>query len=258
MLRTFKKLDWHRLLVDEIIPKIGNFSKNSTLVFFSGAGISAESGVQTFRDQGGLWEKHSIEEVATPEAFERNPEKVLRFYNDRRRQLFQVEPNAAHRAIAEIGQSARVKVITQNVDDLHERAGSPEVLHLHGELKKAQSSANPEYKVDLEGDDINLGDKAPDGSQLRPNVVWFGEMVPNMVPASELVGQADLLVVTGSSLNVYPAAGLLHDVRSGIPIIVIDPAQPELSLFENVYHITQKAAEGVPQLCKVLGAYLSH
>jgi len=237
-----------RLCQNEILPKMGNPSQNTRFVFFTGAGISAESGISTFRDQGGLWERYAIEEVATPEAFAKNPKLVLNFYNARRQQLAKVRPNPAHLAMAQFAEKARVQIITQNVDDLHERAGSKEVLHLHGQLQYAQSSGDPAYTLHLEGKDIGIADRCPKGFPLRPFVVWFGESVPLMPVAEQRVGEADLLLVIGSSLQVYPAAGLLHQVRPGVPIVVIDPQEPELTPFNEVYHIQARASEALPML----------
>ncbi len=229
-------------------PDLGKLGSQSKLVFLSGAGVSAESGISTFRDSGGLWEKHNIYDVATPEAWRANQDLVLEFYNQRRKQLLQVEPNAAHRAIARLQDYFKVEVITQNVDDLHERAGSEKVMHLHGELRKSRSSVDDSLVYDIDGWEIKKGDLCEKGSQLRPHVVWFGEMVPMIEPAQELVSQADLLVVVGTSLNVYPAAGLLHAVRAGTPIIAIDPAPLDLDHFPRTYHLREKAGEGMQKL----------
>lgn len=214
------------------------------IVVLTGAGISAESGLSTFRDSGGLWEEHSIYEVATPEAFVRNQEMVLRFYNERRQQLGEVEPNAAHRALVELEQAYRVTVITQNVDDLHERAGSSKVVHLHGELTKARSSLNPELIYEIGYDQIRPGDACELGGQLRPHIVWFGEEVPMIELAAEYVSMADQILVVGTSLQVYPAAALIHRGRYGVPLTVIDPGEPEVS--GDVRLLRQRATEGVP------------
>ncbi len=192
------------------------------IVILSGAGISAESGVATFRGAGGLWEGHDIMEVASPEGWQNNTELVLDFYNKRRKQLLSVEPNPAHRICAELQQWFNVEVITQNVDDLHERAGSERVLHLHGELRKVRSEIDENYIVKVSGD-IHLGDKCPKGGQLRPHVVWFGEMVPMMEPAEEIIRNADIAVVVGTSLQVYPAAGLVLQTPPHCKIWYIDP-----------------------------------
>ncbi|MFW5823970.1 MAG: SIR2 family NAD-dependent protein deacylase [Marinobacter sp.] len=215
------------------------------VVVLTGAGISAESGLSTFRDSGGLWEKYSIEEVATPEAFARNPERVLGFYNQRRRQLAEVQPNAAHHALAELEERYRVTVITQNVDDLHERAGSTQVVHLHGELTKARSSEHPDLIYDRGYGDIHLGDSCEQGSQLRPHVVWFGEAVPMIAKAAELVPQADHLLIVGTSLQVYPAAGLVELVDVDVPVTVIDPG--ELPPMTRARVFREPASAGVPR-----------
>ncbi|MCT3945062.1 NAD-dependent deacylase [Elizabethkingia anophelis] len=192
------------------------------IVVLSGAGISAESGIKTFRDSNGLWENHKIEDVASPEGFARNPELVLEFYNLRRRQLSEVNPNEAHYILAELQKDFDVHIITQNVDDLHERAGSENIIHLHGELKKARP-VNDEESIILWEGDLNLGDLDENGIQLRPHIVWFGEMVPEMENAATIASTADILLVIGTSLQVYPAASLLHYVSAGCEIFVIDP-----------------------------------
>lgn len=192
------------------------------IVVLSGAGISAESGIKTFRDSNGLWENHKIEDVASPEGFVRNPELVLEFYNLRRRQLNEVQPNEAHNILAELQQDFDVHIITQNVDDLHERAGSKNIIHLHGELKKARPVNDEESIIPWEND-LNLGDLDENGIQLRPHIVWFGEMVPEMENAASIASTADILLVIGTSLQVYPAASLLHYVPAGCEIFVIDP-----------------------------------
>ena len=177
------------------------------IVVFTGAGISAESGIKTFRDTGGLWDEYDRKDVATPEAWERNPILVLDFYNARRKQVMEAQPNTAHKALVELEKKFNVQIITQNVDDLHERAGSKKVLHLHGEIMKARSTADPSIVHTLKSSNLLLGDKCKKGSQLRPHIVWFGELVPNMELAYLLVEKADILIVTGTSLNVHPAAG---------------------------------------------------
>ncbi len=225
-----------------------------TIVVLTGAGISAESGISTFRDSGGLWEKYSIEEVATPQAWQRNQELVLDFYNHRRKQLYEVEPNAAHYALAELEKKFEVKIITQNVDDLHERAGSNNVLHLHGELKKAQSSLDPSLVYDIDGWELKKGDKCARGSQLRPHVVWFGEPVPMIEPAAEISSEADIYLVVGTSLNVYPAAGLIHYTKKGIPMYLIDPLADGVEGIQNLSVIREKAGEALPGLAKKLMA----
>ncbi|AOY86998.1 NAD-dependent protein deacylase [Marinobacter salinus] len=195
------------------------------IVILTGAGISAESGLSTFRDNGGLWEEHSVYDVATPEAFARNQELVLRFYNDRRRQLESAQPNQAHRLLAELEARYRVTIVTQNVDDLHERGGSSNVIHLHGELTKARSSRHAELVYDIGYRDIQPGETCERGAQLRPHIVWFGEEVPMLDAAADMVRTADHLLIVGTSLQVYPAAGLVYEVEPGVPITVVDPAQ---------------------------------
>lgn len=212
------------------------------IVVLTGAGMSAESGLATFRDNGGLWEKHDVYDVATPEAFQRNPELVLRFYNDRRRQLKGAQPNAAHKALAELEKDYRVTVITQNVDDLHERAGSSNVVHLHGKLTEARSSKREDLIYDIGYDEIQMGDTCDLGSQMRPNVVWFGEAVPMIETAADVVGTADQLLIVGTSLQVYPAAGLVDFVNVDVPITVIDPGEANVS---RARVIRKTAGEGV-------------
>lgn len=224
------------------------------LIVLTGAGISAESGISTFRDAGGLWEKHRIEEVATPEAWAHNPELVLRFYNQRRQQLNTVEPNAGHRALVDLESKFDVQIITQNVDDLHERAGSTQVLHLHGELRKMRSEYFPELVYEQTGD-IQLGDKCERGYQLRPHIVWFGEEVPMLLPAAEQASKADLFLIIGTSLQVYPAAGLMKFAPRHIPFYYIDPAPQvnwELERMPNLKVIPAPASTGVPALVKDL------
>ena len=216
------------------------------LVVLTGAGISAESGIKTFRDANGLWEGHDVMEVASPQGFARNPELVLDFYNQRRRQLLTVEPNAAHYKLAELESHFRVDIVTQNVDDLHERAGSSNVVHLHGELLKARSSYDEGSVVQWK-QDINIGDKARDGSQLRPHIVWFGEMVPMLEKAATLTAQADLLVIIGTSMQVYPAASLVHYARPQTPIYFVDPnPNIDANAFDSLMIIPEKATVGVP------------
>jgi NAD-dependent deacetylase len=214
------------------------------LVILSGAGISQESGIRTFRDMNGLWEEYDVTEVATPEAWARNPTLVMKFYNDRRKQLYECEPNAGHLGLVDLEQDFEVSIITQNVDDLHERAGSSKVLHLHGELKKARSSVDESLVYDIDGWELKFGQKCAKGSQLRPFIVWFGEEVPAMNDAVPMVQRADILVVIGTSLNVYPAAGLVNLARKGIPIYVIDPERPSVYI-RNVIYIQEKAGKGV-------------
>ena len=217
---------------------------NKKLVILSGAGMSQESGIRTFRDMGGLWEEYDVTEVATPEAWQRNPTLVMKFYNDRRKQLYESEPNAGHFGLVDLEKEYQVRIITQNIDDLHERAGSSRVLHLHGELKKARSSVDESLIYDIDGWELKFGDHCAKGSQLRPHIVWFGEAVPAMDDAIDIVEDADILVVIGTSLNVYPAAGLLNYTRPGTPIYVIDPERPGVHL-RNVEYIQEKAGKGV-------------
>lgn len=222
------------------------------ITVFSGAGMSAESGISTFRDNGGLWEKHNIYEVATPEAWRVNQELVLEFYNQRRKQLLEVEPNEAHKALVLLEEHFEINIVIQNIDDLHERAGSKKVIHLHGELRKSQSSENPNMVYDIEGWELKKGDICSNGSQLRPHVVWFGEEVPMMSIAENMVRESDLLLVIGTSLNVYPAANLLYDVKKGTPIIVIDPSEMDISHHPNSTHLRKKAEEGLKEIASKL------
>lgn len=221
------------------------------IVVLTGAGISAESGLKTFRDAGGLWEGHDVSLVASPEGFVANPELVLRFYNERRAQARTTRPNAGHLALVELESQYDVRIITQNVDDLHERAGSKKILHLHGELNKVRSVSNESYVVEVEGD-IQLGDLAPDGGQLRPHIVWFGESVPKIMDAAEIMTQADVVFIIGTSLVVYPAAGLIDYAPPGTPIFVIDPNRPPLDGMENVTFIEEPATTGVPKVVRQL------
>jgi NAD-dependent deacetylase len=217
------------------------------IAVLTGAGISAESGIPTFRDAGGLWEGYDINEVATPEGWRRNPELVLEFYNQRRKGVREAQPNAAHRALAELEKKYEVQIITQNIDDLHERGGSSKVLHLHGEIKKAQSDRHPHLVYDLKDKDIKIGDECEKGAQLRPNVVWFGEAVPMIEPAIMHASTADIFMVIGTSLAVYPAAGLIHYVPRGAEKYIIDPHIPE-GLPRDIEKIESSAAAGVPPL----------
>ncbi len=218
------------------------------IVVISGAGISAESGISTFRDSDGLWNNYRIEDVATFDAWIRNRNLVLEFYNARRKQLYEVKPNTAHFELAKLETHFKVSVVTQNVDDLHERAGSKNVLHLHGELKKVRSTLDENLVYQLNGWELKEGDFCEKGSQLRPHIVWFGEQVPMIVEAQKIVETADMVLVVGTSLQVYPAAGLLSDVRPNVPIYLIDPAEVQTS--RNVTHIKAKATEGVLEFVK--------
>jgi NAD-dependent deacetylase len=222
------------------------------IVVLTGAGISAESGISTFRDSNGLWKKYRFEELASPEAWARNPELVLEFYNMRRKQLFEVEPNAAHYALVDLEQKYDVQIITQNVDDLHERAGSKNVLHLHGELKKVRSTVDPDLVYELDHWELKKGDKCEKGSQLRPHIVWFGEAVPMIGPATEIVSTADIVIVIGTSMVVYPAAGLIGYAKSDIPKYYVDPKASNFGGVSNLTVIEKKAGSGVPELARKL------
>ena len=227
------------------------------IVVLTGAGMSAESGISTFRDSGGLWDKYPVEDVATPEGYRRNPQLVTDFYNARRMQLLTVDPNEGHRLVAELEKRYEVTVVTQNVDNLHERAGSTRVIHLHGELTKVTSSLqpnNPQYIRELRPEEyeVHLGDCATDGSQLRPFIVWFGEEVPNIEVAADHVMQADVLIIIGTSLNVYPAAGLVQFTKSGAQIYLIDPAEVKVPYGLPVHVIKKGASEGMRELLKSL------
>lgn len=221
------------------------------LVVLTGSGISAESGLKTFRDAGGLWENYPVMDVASIEGWYRNPQLVLRFYNERRQQLGTVAPNEAHKGLVKLESRYNVRIVTQNVDNLHERAGSSQVLHLHGELTKACSSRDKSHVTDIGLRPIEWGDQAGDGSQLRPFIVWFGEAVPNMETAIEWVSKTDILVVIGTSLNVYPAAGLLNDAPKTCKVYLIDPNDVPVSL-HGVHIIKKKAVEGVKELLKIV------
>ncbi len=222
------------------------------IVVITGAGISAESGLSTFRDSGGLWEGYDIHKVASIEGWRKDPETVLNFYNLRRKQTLKAKPNKAHKALAHLQNYYDVQIITQNVDNLHEKAGSDQVLHLHGELNKAKSSKVDDHVVEIGDRPIKIGDKAADGSQLRPHVVWFGEMVPNLEIAAEMTSKADILIVIGTSLVVYPAAGLIDYVKNGIDKFIIDPSEPEFRDLHEWQHIKEKAGTGTPKLVENL------
>ena len=222
------------------------------IVVLTGAGMSAESGIKTFRDAGGLWEGHSIEEVATPQGWEQNPELVLEFYNQRRKQLLEAQPNNAHLLLHFLEEKYDVHIVTQNVDDLHERAGSKNVLHLHGELRKVRSIKDDSLIYDWDKDLI-LGDVCEKGNQLRPHIVWFGEAVPNLTLADEITKTADILIIIGTSMQVYPAANLIYTVMLNTPIYFIDP-KPNVakSHFENLTIIADSANSGVEKLLHIL------
>jgi NAD-dependent deacetylase len=222
------------------------------LVVLTGSGISAESGLKTFRESGGLWEGYDVYEVATPEGWYKNPELVLEFYNQRRKQALEAKPNEAHNILAELENNFKVTVITQNVDNLHEKAGSTHVLHLHGELFKSRSTADENLIYDIDGWALNLGDTCEKGAQLRPHIVWFGEMVPMMEEAVRVTLKADIYLVVGTSLVVYPAAGLLDYVGSNIPKFIVDPNMPQVRSQSNLYLIEEKASRGMIKVKEIL------
>lgn len=218
------------------------------LVVLTGAGISAESGIATFRDAGGLWEGHRVEDVATPEGWMKNPALVLEFYNQRRKKALEVKPNRGHEILAELEQYFDVTVVTQNVDDLHERAGSTHIIHLHGSLFESRSTADENLVYRIQGWALNLGDRCEKGSQLRPNIVWFGEMVPMMEVAAQYAAEADIFLVVGTSMVVYPAAGLIHYVPVESPKFVIDPKLPDVGTIPYVTMIAEKASTGMEKV----------
>ncbi len=224
------------------------------LVIFTGAGMSADSGLATFRDSNGLWANYRIEEVCTPEALAQNRAKVVEFYNMRRREMMEHEPNAGHYAVRDLEQWFDVEVITQNVDNYHERAGSSRVTHLHGELTKLRSSRNPELIVPLEGWEQSLDARCEDGSLLRPHIVFFGESVPMFEQCAQIASTADIMVVIGTSLAIYPAASLVGYTNPEVPIYLVDPGEPSIVGIRNskIYHIKERAAEGVPALIELL------
>ena len=227
------------------------------LVILSGAGMSAESGISTFRDAGGLWDKYPVMQVASAEGYVRDPELLINFYNERRKQLLDVEPNAGHIGLAELEKDFNVTVVTQNVDNLHERAGSTHIIHLHGELTKVCSSRdpyNPRYVKELKPEEyeVKMGDKAGDGSQLRPFIVWFGEAVPEIETAIDYVEKADIFVIIGTSMNVYPAAGLLNYVPRTAEVYLIDPKPVDTHSMRQIHIIQKGASEGVKELKKLL------
>lgn len=222
------------------------------LVVFTGAGMSAESGLKTFRDSDGLWENYRIEDVATPQAWQKDKSLVLDFYNQRRVQCLKSKPNAAHYALAELEQNFKISIITQNIDNLHERAGSKNVLHLHGEITKSRSTIDSGLVYDIHGPYLNLNEKCAKGSQLRPHIVWFGEAVPLMENACHIASTADIFVVIGSSLVVYPAASLIEYAPAEIPKYIIDPVVPNVLHIENMHPIKATAVKGMEQLMKTL------
>ncbi|MEQ9404228.1 MAG: NAD-dependent deacylase [Cyclobacteriaceae bacterium] len=224
------------------------------IVVLTGAGISAESGLKTFRDSGGLWEGHDVMDVATPQAWARNRSLVLEFYNQRRKQVLSATPNPGHLALAELEEHFHVSIITQNVDSLHEQSGSSNVLHLHGQLNKSRSTLDPQLVYDIEGWELKEGDTCERGSQLRPHIVWFGEAVPMMEPAVSIVNEADIFIVAGTSLVVYPAAGLLDFVTSEVPKYIVDPVIPDVRSVENMYFYEEAASTGLVKVKKQLMA----
>lgn len=221
------------------------------IVVLTGAGISAESGLKTFRDNDGLWMGHNIEDVATPRGFKKNPQLVLDFYNMRRREVALAEPNAAHKGIASLEKNYQVSIVTQNIDDLHERGGSANVLHLHGEIFKMRSAAD-DLLISVIRDDIELGDLAADGAQLRPHIVWFEEPVPMIAEAAAVMERADIFVLVGTSLQVYPAAGLIDFVHGHVPKYIIDKKIPAVNRYENIIAIENSATEGMEILLSIL------
>ncbi len=229
-------------------------STKKHIVVLTGAGISAESGLKTFRDSDGLWNGYNVQDVATPQAFAKDPALVLDFYNMRRKDVAAARPNAAHLALAAMQAEFDITIVTQNIDDLHERAGSKNIVHLHGQIFEMRSSTNDEEIYEIQGD-IHLGDKAPDGGQLRPNIVWFGEAVPNMEIAAALMHNCDALVVIGTSLQVYPAASLVDIAPRFLPIIIIDKVIPAVNISKDrLTKIEKLATEGIKELPEILNA----
>ena len=222
------------------------------IVVLSGAGVSAESGIKTFRDSGGLWEGHNVMDVASPEGWTRDQDLVLNFYNERRKNAIKAKPNEGHLIIAELEKYFSVTVITQNIDNLHEKAGSTNALHLHGELFKSRSTLDPNLIYDIEGWELKTGDTCEKGAQLRPHIVWFGEMVPMMEVAVEETLTADIFIVIGTSLQVYPAAGLLQYVRSTVPKYIINPNMPDIPGSSNLHLIEEVGSVGMKKVKKIL------
>ena len=222
------------------------------IVALTGAGISAESGIRTFRDSNGLWEGYDVMDVASPEGWFKNPKLVLDFYNERRKQALSANPNQGHQTLADLERHFDVTIITQNVDNLHEKAGSTNIIHLHGELFKSRSTIDESLIYDVNGWQLDIGDNCEKGSQLRPNIVWFGEMVPLMDNAIDEVSSCDLFIVIGTSMAVYPAAGLINYVKSNVPKYIIDPILPAIERKENMYLYEEKGSVGVPKVAKVL------
>lgn len=228
-----------------------SMSNKQHIVILTGAGISAESGLKTFRDSDGLWMGYNIEDVATPRAFARNPQLVLDFYNMRRKDVAEAQPNAAHLGLAKLEEKYTVTIITQNIDDLHERGGSTNIIHLHGEIFKMHSLADPENPVEVLGD-INVGDIGEDGTQLRPHIVWFEEPVPMIAVAAQIMQQADIFILVGTSLQVYPAAGLIDYVADEVPKYFLDRKIPTVGYYKNIHLIEKPATEGIEELLKIL------
>lgn len=222
------------------------------LIVLTGAGISAESGIATFRDSGGLWEGHKVEDVATPEGWRKNPDLVLDFYNQRRKQALDVKPNRGHEILVELEKSFEVSVVTQNVDNLHERAGSSHVIHLHGSLFESRSTLDPRLIYPIKGWELKRGDKCEKGSQLRPNIVWFGEAVPMIEVAADLAATSDIFLVVGTSMVVYPAAGLINYVPDRVKKYVVDPNKPEILHVPNLEFIVEKASTGMERMKEIL------
>lgn len=222
------------------------------LVVLTGAGISAESGIKTFRDAGGLWEGYDVTEVASPEGWNRDPELVLEFYNERRKQIKSAKPNLGHQVLKELESRFDVTIITQNIDDLHERAGSSKVLHLHGSIFQSRSTIDPNLIYDMDELEINLGDLCEKGSQLRPNIVWFGEAVPMIEVAMREAMEADIFIVAGTSLLVYPAAGLVEYVPLESPIFIVDPVKPEVFPRHTLHFIEEKATTGLKKVANMI------
>ena len=222
------------------------------LVVFSGAGMSAESGIKTFRDMGGLWEQYDVTEVASPLAWENTPGLVMDFYNQRRKQLFECEPNEGHILISKLESVYEVSVITQNVDDLHERAGSTKILHLHGELKKVRSTVDPSLVYEMKDWELKFGDVCEKGSLLRPHIVWFGEAVPAMEDAISIIKKAEIVIIVGTSLNVYPAAGLIDFVPDSVPVFIIDPGNPTYHSKKNITHLQEISSVGLRRFFEMM------
>src|SRR5258706_9481858 len=226
------------------------------LVALTGAGISAESGIPTFRDSGGLWEGYAVEDVATPEGWRKNPVMVLEFYNQRRKKALEVKPNRGHEILAELEKDFDVTIVTQNVDNLHERAGSSRVIHLHGSLFESRSTSDENLVYPISGWELNWGDHCEKGSQLRPNIVWFGEMVPMMEVAGEIASNAEIFLVVGTSMVVYPAAGLIDYVPMDVPKYIVDPKIPDVRPMPQIHFIAKKASTGMEEVRERLSAML--